>query len=133
MLFCPAKASTTWPTIRAAGYFCINVMSARSSELVRELADKRSNRFKNLRIKDQPTGPALEDAVAWIECEIVEEHDAGDHTIVVAHVLTIRAGSQPDEPLVFSRGRYGQFQAAGTLSDDVSPGARVATFRTDGG
>ena len=62
---------------------------------------------------DGPTGPRLPDALAWLDCELRDEHDAGDHTIVVAHVLEINAApeEQLKPPLVFFRGRYGTFES----------------------
>jgi flavin reductase (DIM6/NTAB) family NADH-FMN oxidoreductase RutF len=49
--------------------------------------------------------PLLRDALAWLECEIVAEHPAGDHWIVVGRVddLHISALSQP---LVFFGGEF---------------------------
>ncbi|CAI7978327.1 hypothetical protein FRAHR75_460004 [Frankia sp. Hr75.2] len=50
----------------------------------------------------------LDDAIAWLDCELVEEHDAGDHTIAVARVLDL-ASAQDGRALVFFRGQYGRF------------------------
>ncbi len=53
-------------------------------------------------------GPALDDAIAWIDAELRHEHDAGDHTIAVARVIAAETGAGR-MPLVFFRGGYGQF------------------------
>jgi flavin reductase (DIM6/NTAB) family NADH-FMN oxidoreductase RutF len=108
VLFCPAKASQTWPELRAAGRFCINVMAGHHEEVTRQFARKGADRFAGVAYTDRETGPALDDAVAWIECSLRDEHEAGDHTIVVANVLAIEAADD-GEPLVFFRGRYGTF------------------------
>jgi 3-hydroxy-9,10-secoandrosta-1,3,5(10)-triene-9,17-dione monooxygenase reductase component len=110
ILFCPAKTSSTWPTIRAAGAFCVNVMAGHHEEVTRQFATKEADRFAGVDFANRPTGPALDDAVAWIECTIQREHDAGDHTIVVARVVAIEAAPS-GEPLVFFRGSYGSFRA----------------------
>lgn len=112
VLFCPAKSSTTWPQIRHAGCFCVNVMAGHHEQAARRFARAGADRFAGLAYVDRPTGPALCDAVAWIECALHDEHDAGDHTIVVASVLAIEAAAAGD-PLVFFRGRYGTFAAPG--------------------
>ncbi|UGS35313.1 flavin reductase family protein [Capillimicrobium parvum] len=110
ILVCPAKSSSTWPKIRAAGAFCVNVMAGHHEQVTRQFAAKEADRFKGIDHTHRPTGPALCDAVAWIECTLEDEHDAGDHTIVVARVVAIEA--VPDaEPLVFFRGSYGSFRA----------------------
>ncbi|MDW5593840.1 flavin reductase family protein [Conexibacter stalactiti] len=111
ILFCPAKTSATWPKIRAAETFCVSVMAGHHEELTRRFASKEADRFAGLELQERSTGPAPADAVAWIECRLHDEHEAGDHTIVVAQVLAIEATSAADlEPLVFFRGRYGSFR-----------------------
>jgi 3-hydroxy-9,10-secoandrosta-1,3,5(10)-triene-9,17-dione monooxygenase reductase component len=109
ILICPARTSTTWPSIRDAGAFCVNVMAGHHEELTRHFAASEVDRFAGVETKDFDTGPALKDAVAWIECRIRDEHDAGDHTIVVADVLAVEADPE-SAPLVFFRGSYGTFQ-----------------------
>jgi 3-hydroxy-9,10-secoandrosta-1,3,5(10)-triene-9,17-dione monooxygenase reductase component len=112
MLFCPAKSSETWPKIRATGAFCINVMAGHHEEVTRRFSNKHADRFSGVPYSERPTGPALADAVAWIECRLEVEHgDAGDHTIAVGRVIAIEANrSATIEPLVFFRGRYGSFR-----------------------
>ncbi|MBS1844412.1 MAG: flavin reductase family protein [Actinobacteria bacterium] len=110
ILLCPSKTSETWPLIREAQTFCVNVMAAHHADVTRQLASKDADRFAGISVKDRVAGPALPDAVAWIECRLRDEHDAGDHTIVVAEVLAIEAAStEAAEPLVFFRGIYGSF------------------------
>jgi flavin reductase (DIM6/NTAB) family NADH-FMN oxidoreductase RutF len=109
ILFCPAKTSSTWPKIRAAGAFCVNVMAGHHEQVTRQFAAKEADRFTGVDHTHRPTGPALCDAVAWIECTLHDEHEAGDHTIAVARVVAIEAASGV-EPLVFFRGNYGSFR-----------------------
>ncbi len=108
VLFCPARTSSTWPAIRDAGRFCINVMGSEHAEFTRRFCQRPADRFADIGWADRPSGPALDSAVAWIECEVREEHEAGDHTIVVAHVSGIDVADEVD-PLVFFRGSYGTF------------------------
>lgn len=109
ILFCPAKSSSTWPDIRQARSFCVSVMAGHHEWVTRQFAAKDVDRFANVEYAHRPTGPGLCDAVAWIECAMQDEHDAGDHTIVVARVVAIEAASDV-EPLVFFRGAYGSFR-----------------------
>jgi 3-hydroxy-9,10-secoandrosta-1,3,5(10)-triene-9,17-dione monooxygenase reductase component len=111
ILFCPAKASTTWPAIREVGAFCINIMAGHHEELTRRFSWKGVDRFAGIDYEDGPCGPILADAVGWIDCAIRDEHDAGDHTIVVAGVSRIEAAAEAN-PLVFFRGVYGTFRGA---------------------
>ncbi|CAB4877765.1 unannotated protein [freshwater metagenome] len=111
ILVCPAKSSTTWPTIDSTGAFCVNIMAEHHEEATRAFAMKDADRFSGVAWHHRPTGPALDEAVAWIECRIRDEHDAGDHTIVVADVVAIDAADGA-APLVFFRGSYGAFRDA---------------------
>jgi len=106
--FCPAHTSQTWPALRDAGRFCVNVMANHHEEATRAFARKGADRFAAVSHHPRVGGPALDDAVAWLDCEIRAAHEAGDHLIVVAEVVALDA--RPDAaPLVFFRGGYGRF------------------------
>jgi 3-hydroxy-9,10-secoandrosta-1,3,5(10)-triene-9,17-dione monooxygenase reductase component len=47
----------------------------------------------------------LSDALATLECEVVAEHAAGDHWIVVGRVDDLRT-SAGEEPLIFYGGHF---------------------------
>ena len=117
ILLCPAKSSTTWPSIRTCGRFCVNVMASHQTGATLAFARRGVDRFDGVPHSPRSAGPGLDDAVAWIECELDAEHDAGDHTIVVARVLSIEASAQGGEPLVFFRGGYGSFVSHGDAAD----------------
>jgi 3-hydroxy-9,10-secoandrosta-1,3,5(10)-triene-9,17-dione monooxygenase reductase component len=109
ILFCAAKSSTTWPSVRAASRFCVNVMASHQTETALAFARRGVDRFNGVAYRAGVAGPALVEASAWLECSLNAEHDAGDHIIVVADVVAIEAASQKD-PLVFFRGAYGSFR-----------------------
>ena len=112
VLVCPAKSSSTWPLVRAVGRFCVNVMAGHHEAVCRQFAVKdAADRFAGVGWHPRPAGPALDEAVAWIECEITAEHEAGDHTVVLAEVVAMEARSDRP-PLVFFQGRYGTFNPA---------------------
>jgi 3-hydroxy-9,10-secoandrosta-1,3,5(10)-triene-9,17-dione monooxygenase reductase component len=101
-----AKSSSTWPAIRDAGRFCVNVMAAHHEDVVRRFAARGVDRFAGVEHQPSRSGPALTDAVAWIHCRLDAEHDAGDHTVVLAEVLELDARDEATA-LVFWRGAYG--------------------------
>ena len=111
ILFCPAKSSTSWPRIHQSGRFCVNVFGAQHEEISRRFAARDVDRFAGVAWHSRPDGPALDEAVAWIECTIDAEHEAGDHLIVVGAVDRLDVREDGGEPLVFFRGRYGSFAA----------------------
>jgi flavin reductase (DIM6/NTAB) family NADH-FMN oxidoreductase RutF len=122
VLFCPARASTTWPKIAATGAFAVNIFAAHHEEVSRRFSQRGIDRFAGVSWHDRPAGPALDDAVAWIECAIDAVHEAGDHLIVVGAVQRLELNASGAEPLVFFRGHYGSFSGSG--SRVASPGDR---------
>jgi flavin reductase (DIM6/NTAB) family NADH-FMN oxidoreductase RutF len=109
ILFCPAKTSTTWPAIRDSGRFAVNIFAAHHEEYSRRFSARGVDRFAGVAWHARPAGPALDDAVAWIECTIDAVHEAGDHLIVVGLVNELEVRDTDVDPLVFFRGRYGSF------------------------
>ena len=81
------------------------------------------DRFAGVAWHPRPSGPALDDAVAWIECTIDAVHEAGDHLIVVGAVDALETREGETQPLVFFRGRYGSFAA----DDETSAWRHAAT------
>jgi 3-hydroxy-9,10-secoandrosta-1,3,5(10)-triene-9,17-dione monooxygenase reductase component len=108
LLVCPAKTSETWPAIRDGRLFCVNVMARHHEPTVRRFAVRGVDRFEGSSYHDRESGPALDDAIAWIDCELLHEHDGGDHRIAVCAVVGLEPAAE-GEPLVFFRGRYGTF------------------------
>jgi flavin reductase (DIM6/NTAB) family NADH-FMN oxidoreductase RutF len=108
---CPAGSSSSWPGIRGAGQFCVSVLGEDHEHVSRQFARSGIDKFAGISWHERPTGPALDGAVAWIDCVLEAEHAAGDHTIAVARVLGIDAADETGA-LVFFRGRYGRFVGA---------------------
>ena len=103
---CPAKTSTSWPRIRASGHFCINVLAA-NQEAVSE-AFAQSGRVADVPWTTNATSaPILEGAIAYVECAIDTEHEAGDHTVVYGRVLAFETLRPDARPLTYFRGEYG--------------------------
>lgn len=90
----------------------VTVITAHREDLTLRFSRRGSDRFAGVSWHARDGGPALDDALAWIECTVRAEHDGGDHTIVVLDVLRLEA-APPREPLVFFRGAYGTFVERG--------------------
>jgi 3-hydroxy-9,10-secoandrosta-1,3,5(10)-triene-9,17-dione monooxygenase reductase component len=109
VLFCAAKSSSTWPRIQAAKKWCANVLGEDGEEVCRLFAQKGADRFAHIAYAPGRSGaPVLDDALAFVDCETVDEHDAGDHLIVVGRVLELGYAAE-GRPLLFYRGGYGRF------------------------
>lgn len=117
--FLPDKSSTTFPKVRDATSFCINVLGASQQTLCRTFATRGVDRFGGNDWRAAPSGaPILDGVVAWIDCEPETIHEAGDHWIVIGQVKALQVES-PTLPLLFFQGGYGAFAL-----DSVVMGAR---------
>lgn len=109
--FCPSRTSTSWPLIRPLGALCVNVLAADQGDICALFATSGADRFGSIPWRHGTNGaPVVDGALACIEAQIQAEHDAGDHTIVVARVTALQAHNERD-PLLFFRGGFGQFDA----------------------
>jgi 3-hydroxy-9,10-secoandrosta-1,3,5(10)-triene-9,17-dione monooxygenase reductase component len=99
--FCPSRSSLTWSRMRRTGRFGVNVLGRDHERFVLRATPAGADRFAGIDWEAGRGGvPLLTNALASLECEIVAEHPAGDHWIVVGRVNELR-GSHEREPLVF--------------------------------
>ena len=104
--FCPARSSLTWQRMRRAGSFGVNVLERQYEGFVRRAAPAGADRFAEVDWEFGRSGvPLLTDALATLECEIVAEHSAGDHWIVVGRVDELHTRCA-GEPLIFFDGAF---------------------------
>ncbi|WP_435857365.1 flavin reductase family protein [Streptomyces tendae] len=102
--FTVARTSVTWPRIRSAGAFCVNVLAAGQESLCRSFARSGTDKFAGVDWRPAAgTGsPLLAGVLAWIDCRIEAVHPGGDHSIVIGRVQAL-AGPAGDtrEPLLY--------------------------------
>jgi 3-hydroxy-9,10-secoandrosta-1,3,5(10)-triene-9,17-dione monooxygenase reductase component len=108
--FCPSRSSLTWSRMRRARRFGVNVLGRQHQRFAVRATPAGADRFAGLEWELGRGGvPLLTDALASLECEIVAEHSAGDHWIVVGRVERVRMSAGKD-PLVFFAGAFGGVQ-----------------------
>ena len=103
ILICAAKTSVTWPRVAEARQFCVNVLASGQRALCNQFARSGPGKFAGAAWHTGPvTGaPILDGVIGWLECELAEVYEAGDHWIareqlnyqnpdVVAYVLAVR-------------------------------------------
>jgi flavin reductase (DIM6/NTAB) family NADH-FMN oxidoreductase RutF/DNA-binding IclR family transcriptional regulator len=107
--FLPAKSSGRWSRLSAATSFCVNVLSADQEDLCRRFAARGSGWCDDVTWVPTPSGaPALDDAVAWIDCSVESIVEVGDHYLVIGRVEQLEVVN-PVAPLLFFQGGYGRF------------------------
>jgi len=108
----PGKTSTSWPKIRDSGSFCINILGAHQKAICDVFAQSGIDKFAEFPWHAGVTGaPVLDGVIAYVDCDLEAEHDAGDHTIAVGRIRDIRILDAGSAPLLFFRGAYGQFNS----------------------
>ena len=104
----PARTSTSWPKIAAAGAFCVNILSSDQEALCRTFAASGADKFAGVGWSTAATGaPVLDGALAFIDCHLEQIHDAGDHELVIGRVLDMGVGE--GTPLLYYRSGFGGF------------------------
>jgi 3-hydroxy-9,10-secoandrosta-1,3,5(10)-triene-9,17-dione monooxygenase reductase component len=106
VLFCPANTSRSWPLIQASGTFVVNVLAADQENLCKRFATRDVDKFAGVGWAPTRWGPALDDVLATVRCDVEAVHPAGDHSIVLGHVREL-VHHRDAGPLVFFRGAFG--------------------------
>lgn len=108
--FLPDKSSTSFPRIRNASSFCVNVLSAEQEHVCRAFAAKGQDKFQGLSWRAAGSGaPILDGVVAWIDCGFEAIYESGDHFIVIGKVRELDVANH-GMPLLFFQGGYGHFK-----------------------
>jgi flavin reductase len=111
VLCCVAKAARMHASIVAEGSFAVNILASDQQSLSKYFADWRRPdgmvQFDsvNCTLGTQTGAPLLAGALAWLECEVVQAFDGGDHSIFLGRVLAADRGSG-EHALVFYGGGY---------------------------
>ncbi|MBV7295889.1 flavin reductase family protein [Corynebacterium sp. TAE3-ERU12] len=119
VLFTVMRTSRTWPFIEENGTFTVNVLTAEQQHISETFGHSARDKFAVGTWEDSPLGnPALVGSAIWIDCEVHQVHDGGDHHIVIGRVCDI--GHRQDEgtkPLVYHRGSYTRLDDPGHDAD----------------
>lgn len=103
------RSSTTWPWLRLADHFAINVLAGDQHDLATRFARRGIDRFAGpTRWHQGPQDvPLLDDVAAHVLCVPHTTVEIGDHTLVVGLVTGATVGTA--RPLLYHQGRYGRF------------------------
>lgn len=93
--------------LRGAGGFAVSLLGAEQLELAHHFARgvPPIAHWHGIEKRDGVRGPLLEGALGWLECELVGEHEAGDHTLFVGRVERVEPGAD-GAPLIRLGGDY---------------------------
>jgi flavin reductase (DIM6/NTAB) family NADH-FMN oxidoreductase RutF len=103
------RDSRTHEAIEASGVYAINLLAADQEELAVRFATKDPEKFDGLELRTASTGaPVLAACLGYLDCEVVRDVPAGDHTLFVGRVeATAIQRDEVGRPLIYHLGRYG--------------------------
>lgn len=106
VLFCGDGDSETLRGVLQSKFFAISILSEHGERISRTFATRGPMDFQGIGFRTELTGaPVLDDALAWVDCTVHAQFDAGDHVIVVG-VIERADALDEGKPLLFYRGGY---------------------------
>jgi len=115
--FSVMSSSASYPGIRSAGRFAVNILSGEQVGVSNRFACKGTDKWQGVDWQVSPLGnPVIAGSLHWLDCEIHAEHVAGDHVIVVGEVkaLNVQDGVET-QPLLYFKGQYCNLAAPGAV------------------
>jgi flavin reductase len=101
------KQASCYELLRRAGRFGVSLLGADQEELARRFASGWPPlvHWQGVPTREGTIAPLIEGALGWIEATTRAEHDAGDHTLFVADVVTVEHGPSR-QALVYRESTY---------------------------
>jgi flavin reductase (DIM6/NTAB) family NADH-FMN oxidoreductase RutF len=111
---CVDKAAHAHEQLEHAGRFGVNILAGDQEGISRtfaETAEPEQGRLRGVAYHFGPQGtPVFDGCLAFLECEVADRCEGGDHTLFIGRVL----GGQIEReapPLLFYRGGYRRIEA----------------------
>jgi len=106
---CFRRESTFLGDLLATRKWVVSILPAHACAIARHLATGHAHRAEHVASLAATPGPRtgalILDGATWLECDLRDHFDLGDHTLVVGEVLATGHG-RPRSTLVFVHGRY---------------------------
>jgi flavin reductase (DIM6/NTAB) family NADH-FMN oxidoreductase RutF len=110
VLVCIDHSATMYRLLHSHRRFGVSILSSEQEAYSRRFAaDPDTGRFDGIAYTRGENGVVLLDnALAHLECDVIDDFDAGDHSVFIARVE--RAESRQGRPLLYYRGGYAQLE-----------------------
>jgi 4-nitrophenol 2-monooxygenase / 4-nitrocatechol 4-monooxygenase, reductase component len=120
LLICMNKESETGRAVAASGHFAVNILGEGQAALAERFAQKGGDKFGGVATSGGQWGePLIDDALATLECRVVEQTSGGTHVVFFGEVEA--ASARGGAPLAYYRGQFGRLQLSTSELD--SPAA----------
>ena len=102
------SSSASYPKIRQAGRFAVNILSGAQVSISNQFARRGTDKWHEVEWQQSPLGnPIIAGSLHWLDCEIHAEHVAGDHLIVIGEVKALNLQeATASQPLLYFKGQY---------------------------
>jgi len=106
--FSPSLSSSSYPLIRSAGAFCVNILEAGQESICNQFARSGTDKWRDISWQPGVTGsPMIDGVLATIDCTLENEFETGDHYLTIGRVASL--SSTPGlHPLLYFNGSYGR-------------------------
>ena len=109
ILVCLNQRLAITDVISETGVFAVNILGEDHGELAAQFATSHVDKFRGTSLKHDSLGnPILADALAHLECRVVERKDYATHAIFIAQIES--ASSRLGSPLAYFRSSFGRFE-----------------------
>lgn len=107
VLACIGQEAHTLAAVRASGRYALNFLVSADRARADRFARAAGEKFDGMEWIPAPGGsPLLTGSLAWAECQVEQEVEAGDHAIFIGRVTHARVELPDASPLVYFGGRY---------------------------
>ena len=113
---CVDRGASMHAYLSQGGCFAINILRLDDEDISNRFAKPGPKDFSDLRVEEAQTGaPILSDALAWLDCRLVQTVETGDHDLFLGEPLAGAAGE--GAPLLYYGGQYDRL-LSGTVRED---------------
>ncbi|MET9014940.1 flavin reductase family protein [Streptomyces olivaceoviridis] len=93
--------------IRRTGRLGLNILGTHQAQLAATFARSGRDKFDDVIWSPSANLPRLPGSAAWIAAEVDEHVTAGDHTVLLAHVITAESSGEGLKPLTYHQRSFG--------------------------
>lgn len=105
LLICIDHKANSLDLIKKVGTFGVNILKEEQIDISRIFAKQKVEEEPEFAFETIDNGaPLLKDSLVNLDCKVVQEVEAGDHTVFFGEVLNLN--NNEGNPLCFFRGQY---------------------------
>ncbi len=102
--FMVTSGSRSWAAVKAVGRFTANILASDQRRLSQTLSGWSPDKFRSVKFEEGRAN-VICDCLAWADCVLEREVEAGDHIIVLARPLELTV-TRAARPLIFFQRAY---------------------------